>query len=298
MVANMFGAAVKELIDVLEFLGDSGNVAGLKAKYDEMKKIFNEQAWDGEWYLRYFDHDGSPIGSHKNEKGKIFTNAQSWAVISGFAEGDRANKALDSVRKYLNTKNGIKLSAPGYNGFDPRVGGVTTYPPGAKENGGIFLHSTPWVMIAETLQGNGDRAFEYYLQVNPAAKNDIIEEYEIEPYCYAQNILADEHPQFGLGRNSWLSGTASWMFQAAVKHILGIRPACRGLIIDPCIPRAWKEFRVKRLFRGAHYEIQVNNPDGVSKGVKEIRVDGKIVEGNLIPAASKGSRVIVTVLMG
>ncbi|MBU0934384.1 MAG: glycosyl transferase, partial [Spirochaetes bacterium] len=159
-------------------------------------------------------------------------------------------------------------------------------------------HSNPWVMIAETLLGNGDRAFDYYLQVNPAAKNDRIEQYEIEPYCYAQNILGDEHPQFGLGRNSWLSGTASWMYQTAVKHILGIRPACNGLVVDPCVPCSWKEFSVNRKFRDAEYAIQVCNPDGVSKGVKEIKVNGIRIKGQLIPQAAAGTVNTIDVLMG
>ena len=142
---------------------------------------------------------------------------------------DGQGKPWTAVNKHLNTKYGIKLSTPGYNGFDPKYGGVTTYPPGAKENGGIFLHPNPWAMIAETMLGNGDRAYEYYSQINPAEKNDIADLYEIEPYVYAQNILGDEHPQFGLGRNSWLSGTASWCYQAGVQWILGVRAEYRGL---------------------------------------------------------------------
>jgi cellobiose phosphorylase len=298
MVANMFGVAIRDLCEILDFIGEVELGDAFKKYYFDMKKIFNDVAWDGEWFLRYFDHDGSPLGSSRNEKGKIFANAQSWAVLSGFAEGERAEKALDSVHKHLNTKNGIKLSAPGFNGFDPSKGGVTTYPPGAKENGGIFLHTNPWVMIASTMLGRGDRAFEYYLQVNPAAKNDIIEQYEIEPYCYAQNILGDEHPQFGLGRNSWLSGTASWMFQAASKYILGLRPTCRGLMIDPCVPAQWKEFSVKRIFRSATYKITFKNPSAVCKGVKEIIAGGEKINGNIVPVAAPGTETEITVLMG
>ena len=154
-------------------------------------------------------------------------------------------------------RNGIKLSAPGFNGFDPANGGITTYPPGAKENGGIFLHANPWVIIAETLLGNGDRAYEYYRQINPAAKNDRIDEFECEPYVYPQNILGDEHPQFGLARNSWLSGTASWMYQAATQYILGIRPTYAGLKVAPVIPESWPGFKATRIFRGVTYRIAV-----------------------------------------
>jgi cellobiose phosphorylase len=187
---------------------------------------------------------------------------------------------------------------PGYNGFDPKVGGVTTYPPGAKENGGIFLHPNPWAVIAETLLGNGDRAYQYYAQINPAGKNDSIDIYECEPYVYAQNILSDEHPQFGLARNSWLSGTASWSYQAATQWILGIRPEYNGLRIDPCIPSAWRGFSAVRKFRGELLRITVHNPQGVSKGVIKTTVDGKVITGNIIPLNSSAGEHQVEVWLG
>ena len=262
-----------------------------------MKKTVDSEGWDGQWYKRYYDHMGNPLGSSVNEKGSIFTNGQSWPVMSGFAEGEKRDQALESVYKHLNTSKGIKLSTPGYDSYDPEVGGVTSYRPGAKENGGIFLHSNPWVVIAETINGNGGRAFEYYNQINPAVKNDIIEEYEIEPYCYAQNILGDEHPQFGLGRNSWLSGTASWMYQAGTKYILGIKPALEGLEINPCIPKEWDGFQAQRKFRNNTYKIEVKNPDHISKGIKSITVDGKELSGSVIIADSESSDMTFTVLV-
>jgi cellobiose phosphorylase len=297
-VANLYGKALLELIELCGELGDDAQVQKYKRDYEAMKARVNEHAWDGEWYVRYFDHDGSIIGTHKNAQGKIWTNGQSWPVISGFATAERAHKALESVQRHLNTKNGIKLSAPGYDGFDRSKGGVTTYPPGAKENGGIFLHSNPWVMIAETLVGNGDRAFQYYMQINPAAKNEVMEEYELEPYVYAQNILGDEHAQFGLGRNSWLSGTASWCYQAATKHILGVRPTYKGLEIDPCIPKAWDGFEVTRVLRGTTYKVKVKNPHHVCKGVKSLVVDGKTIAGHVVPLFNDGKTHEVEVTLG
>lgn len=297
-VANLYGKALLELIELFAELGDESMVQRYKRDYEAMRARVNEHAWDGEWYVRYFDHDGSPIGSQQNEQGKIWTNGQSWPVISGFATAERAQKALESVNRHLNTRNGIKLSAPGYDGYDPEKGGVTTYPPGAKENGGIFLHSNPWVMIAETLVGNGDRAFQYYQQINPAAKNDVMEEYELEPYVYAQNILGDEHPQFGLGRNSWLSGTASWCYQAATKHILGVRPTYQGLEVDPCIPKTWDGFEVTRVLRGTTYKLRIKNPHHVSKGVRSLVVDGKPVPGQVVPLFNDGKTHEVEVVMG
>jgi len=296
--ACLYGKALQEMIELAEFLGEKKWVEEYKADYEAMKGKFNESAWDGDWFVRYFDHDGTPLGSSKNEHGKIYLNGQSWPVISGFATPDKGRKAMDSARKLLNTKNGLKLSTPGFNGYDPSKGGITTYPPGAKENGGIFLHTNPWVMIAETILGDGNRAYEYYNQINPAKKNDVIDEYECEPYVYPQNILGDEHPQFGLGRNSWLSGTSSWVYQAATKFILGVQPRYNGLSIDPCIPGSWDGFTVDRWFRGVFYKISISNPKHVSKGVASMKVNGMPVAGNVIPLAKEGEKVDVEVVMG
>ncbi|MEK6557964.1 MAG: glycosyl transferase [Candidatus Margulisiibacteriota bacterium] len=297
-VANQYARALVEMIELMRYLGNKKQATIYEKYHEEMKKAVNAHAWDGEWYVRYFEEDGTPLGSQKNEQGKIYVNSQSWAVMAGVAPSDRALSAMNSVHKLLNTRYGIKLSWPGFNGFDWRKGGITTYPPGAKENGGIFLHTNPWCMIAETILGNGDRAYEYYSQINPAAKNDIIEIFECEPYSYPQNILGDEHPQFGLGRNSWLSGTASWTYQAATSHILGIQPTFEGLKIDPCIPKTWDQFAVNRKFRGVVYQIQVMNPSRVSKGVQSVTVDGKKIAGNIVPIFSDKKEHRVEVVMG
>jgi len=295
--ANLYGRALKEMIELMHFLKNR-KADFYKNAYREMQNRVEESAWDGKWYVMYFDDKGKPLGSRKNEKGKIHLNAQSWAVLSGFASHERAFNAMESVYKKLNTKYGIKLSTPGYDGFDPKYGGVTTYPPGAKENGGIFLHPNPWAMIAETILGNGDRAFEYFAQINPASKNDILDRYEIEPYVYAQNILGDEHSQFGLGRNSWLSGTASWCYQAGIQWILGVRAEYNGLRIDPCIPKGWNGFKVTRRFRGSTFQIEVHNNNHVSKGIKKVTLDGKLVVGNLIQVIKKKGSYRVEIWMG
>ncbi len=296
-IANLYGVALNEMIDLYTFLDDNTLVSKYKKYYQHMKDVVNEVAWDGEWYTRYFDHLGEPIGSKVNSEGKIYANAQSWTVFSGFATEERKNIALDSLNKYLNTSKGIKLSYPGYNGYEEEKGGVTTYPPGAKENGGIFLHSNPWVMIAETKRGNGTYAFQYYNQINPATKNNIIEEFECEPYVYPQNILGDEHPQFGLGRNSWLSGTASWTYQAGIKYILGIMPTYQGLKIDPCIPKEWKKFSVVKEYRNAIYNIEVLNSNCKEKGVVKVIVDGKEIRGNNLPIFDDSKEHNVKVFM-
>ncbi|MCK9563153.1 MAG: hypothetical protein M0R02_10600 [Bacteroidales bacterium] len=295
--ASLFGKAIIEMLDICDLIGEHDYKLVLQNYYAEMKKAVNEHLWDGKWWIRYFNPAGEPLGSDKNQYGKIFTNGQSWPVIAGFAEGERMISALDSVNEKLNTANGIKLSWPGYNGFDPSLGGVSTYPPGAKENGGIFLHANPWVMIAETIAGRGDRAYQYYNQINPASKNDELEVFESEPYCYPQNILGDEHPQFGLGRNAWLSGTSSWTYVAGTQWIAGIRPALDGLIIDPCIPTKWETLKVRRKFRGATYHISITNPNNVSKGIVKLLVNGEEIEGNKVPVFTSGD-VTVEAVMG
>lgn len=295
-IANQYGKALLEMIELCEIKKDENLKKKFEGYYQSMKKAVEDTAWDGEWYVRYFDHNGNPVGTHKSEKGKIWINSQTWAVISGIASPERAKKCMESVEKHLNTDFGVKLSAPGYNGFDHTIGGVTTYPPGAKENGGVFLHTNPWTMIAATKLGDGDLAMKYYKQINPAAKNDMIERYECEPYCYPQNILGDEHPQYGLARNTWLSGTSSWTYVASTQYIVGVRPEVNGLRVDPCIPKAWDGFSVTRKFRGAEYKITVKNPSHVTKGVKEMTVDGKKVEGNLAPVFTSGSHTVEVVM--
>jgi cellobiose phosphorylase len=273
--ACLYGVALLELAGLAEAAGEPESAATWRAWHAEMKERVNKVAWDGQWWIRYFDHDGTPIGSADADKGKIWINSQTWAVIAGFAEGERARDCMDSVFRHLNTEHGLKLSWPGYDGFDPAKGGVTTYPPGAKENGGIFLHANPWAVIAECVRGDGDRAWRYYQQINPAARNEELDSFEVEPYVYPQNILGDEHPQFGLGRNSWLSGTAAWAYQAATQRILGIRADYNALVVDPRVPGAWKGFAATRKFRGATYRIKVENPRGSGKGVVAATLDGR-----------------------
>ncbi|MFC1483265.1 GH36-type glycosyl hydrolase domain-containing protein [Candidatus Margulisiibacteriota bacterium] len=291
---HLYAKALKDIIDLYTFLTNDKKISHYQKLYDEILNNINEQAWDGDWYIRAFDDDKQPLGSHTCEKGQIFLNAQTWAVFSGVANTDsRAQKVMDEVFEKLNTEKGIVVMYPSYNGFDWTKGGTTTYPPGAKENGGIFLHTNPWAMIAETILGRGNKAFQYYKQILPSTKNEIADEYEIEPYVYCQNILGKEHPQFGLGRNSWLSGTAAWNMVAISQYILGVRPDYRGLVVDPCITSEWKEFSVTRVFRDVTYSISIKNPDGKEKGISSVTVDGKKIEGNIVPVQERDCSVEV-----
>lgn len=296
--ANLYGKALLEIIGLFEFSGHPHEAEKWRIVYDEMKACVEKNAWDGKWYLRYFDENGEPVGSERNTYGKIYLNAQTWPIISGFASPKRAQQAMDAVFEKLNTDYGIKISWPGFNGYDPKYGGITTYPPGAKENSGIFVHPNPWAIIAETMLGNGERAFQYYAQVNPAAHNEEIDTYECEPYVYAQNILSDEHPKFGLARNSWLTGSSAWNYISATQFILGIQPEFAGLRVDPCIPAEWEGFSVTRRFRNAEYLIKVHNPHHVCKGVERMTLDGQPLKGNLLPAAERTGKHQVEVWLG
>ncbi len=280
--ANLFGLVLKELLPVIQALGRFNLLKKFQDVYQEMQRRVESCGWDGAWYLRYFDHKGRAIGSHKDEYCRIYLNGQSWTVLSGFASGERAKIAMDSVFDKLFTTSGLKISTPSFNGYDPVYGGITTYRPGTKENGGIFVHPNPWAMIAETMLGNGDRAYQYYCATNPALRNERADVYECEPYVYAQNILSDEHPQFGLARNSWLTGAAAWHYIAATQFILGIRPSLDGLLIDPCIPSSWNGFTATRKYRGKTIQIEIHNPTHICKGVRSLELDGVRIIGNLI----------------
>jgi cellobiose phosphorylase len=187
---------------------------------------------------------------------------------------------------------------PAYTRYYLNLGEISSYPPGYKENAGIFCHCNPWISIAETIIGNGDKAFNYYLQICPSTKDNFIEKYRCEPYVYAQMIAGRDAPTYGEAKNSWLTGTAAWSFVTITQAILGIKPDYQGLLIDPCIPKNWKGYRVIRLFRGVKYHITVKNPEGVSKGVKRLLINGKLIKGNLIPYNKKDTEVEVTIILG
>ncbi len=269
----LYSYALKEFLALLDYMGDEDNYTKYDKYYQEQVRAINEKGWDGAWYLRAFDDDGKPLGSKDCEEGQIFLNAQSWSIMAGIADPDNSQELLKNVNKYLNTEHGVVLLYPAYNGFDDTKGGITTYPPGAKENGGIFLHTNPWIMIAETMAGNGDQAYQYYRQVLPPTRNEVADKYEVEPYVYCQNILGKEHPEFGLGRNSWLTGTAAWMYRASLYYILGVRPDYDGIIIDPVVPSGWDNYKVQRKFRGKLLNIECIRSD---KAV--IKINGKRIE--------------------
>ena len=270
-------------------------------KYTEISKRVKQACenvlWDGEWYIRGFTKKGEKIGTNETEEGKIFLNAQTWAVLSGVASKERAISAMNAVDKYLFSKFGLHLLAPAYSEPNDDIGYVTRVYKGIKENGSIFSHPNPWAVIAECKLGRGNRAMKFYDAILPYNQNDIIEIREAEPYSYCQFIMGKDHTAHGRARHPWLTGTASWFYTAATKNILGIKPTYTGLVIDPCIPSEWEGFEVIRKWRGATYNIKVENPDGIEKGVKQILLNGKEVE-NTIPIMPSGTSNNVVVIMG
>jgi cellobiose phosphorylase len=245
------------------------------------------QGWDGEWFLRAYDDSGSKVGSRECDEGKIFIEPQGFCVMAGLGLGDgKARKALDSVRKLLSTPHGIMLQQPAYSKYYLNLGEISSYPPGYKENAGIFCHNNPWVMIAETMLGNGDRAFDYYLRINPSARENIGSLHRCEPYVYAQMIAGRDAPTHGEAKNSWLTGTAAWNYFAITQPILGVRPTYEGLMVAPVVPSSWKGFKVSRVFQGVRYDIVVSRK-GRGNTV-QMTVDGRAVGGNLIPRPAAG----------
>jgi cellobiose phosphorylase len=259
-----------------------------------MEAAVAEHGWDGRWFRRAYDYFGAPVGSSVNEEGQIFIEPQGMCIMGGAGADGRAEQALESVRARLATPHGIVLNQPPYAHYHLELGEISSYPPGYKENGSVFCHTNPWVMIAETLMGNGDGAFDYYKRINPSAREAISEVHRAEPYVYAQTITGPDGATYGEAKNSWLTGTAAWNFVAISQWVLGIRPDHAGLRVDPVLPSAWDGFGAVRVFRGATYRIKVCRAAGAVKGrVSYLVVDGKRVDGNLVPLAPDGATVEV-----
>ncbi len=297
MVSFMHYWALRIFVESAEKLGRTGDVVKYTKMAEGVRQACEEVGWDGDWYLRGFTKKGIKIGTRESDEGKIFLNAQSWAVYSETASNERAGKCMDAVDKYLFSKYGLHLLWPSYSKPDDDIGYVTRVYKGIKENGAIFSHPNPWAVIAECKLGNGNRAMKYYDAILPYNQNDIIEIRQAEPYSYCQFIMGRDHTAFGRARHPWLTGSAGWFYTAASKYMLGIKPSYEGLIIDPCIPSDWKGFEVVRKWRGAVYKIKVKNPSGVQKGIRSLKLNGKPIEGP-VPVMEEGSINNVEAEMG
>lgn len=297
-IAGMFVYYGPEYVYLCEKKGLEEEAKQAQQHIDAMYRAVMENGCDPDWFLRAYDSFGNKVGSKENEEGQIFIEPQGFCVMAGIGVKEGfAEKALDSVKKRLDTPYGIVLNNPPYSEYHPELGEISSYPEGYKENAGIFCHNNPWVSIAETMIGRGDRAFEIYAKIAPAFLEDISDIHRTEPYVYSQMIAGKDAKRHGEAKNAWLTGTASWNFVAVSQAILGIKPHYNGLIIDPCIPKDWDGFSVVRKFRGATFEITVENPNHISKGIASVIIDGKPCNSNMIPPMDEGSFHKVRVIM-
>ena len=296
-IAGLFVLAAEELAMIAERRGMVVEADLYRREAASMQDVVWQAGWDGEWFRRAYDDFGQPVGSRECAEGQIFVEPQGICVMAGLGlDNGRAVQALDAVGERLATPHGIVVQQPAFSRYYLHLGEISSYPPGYKENAGIFCHTNPWIMIAETILGRGERAYDYYMRINPSRREEISELHRCEPYVYAQMIAGRDAATHGEAKNSWLSGTAAWNFVAASQWILGIRPELDGLRIDPCIPAAWDGFEVVRRFRGAEYHINVQNPQHVNKGVARILLDGNLVEGSLLPVLQDGVHAVVVEL--
>ena len=299
LIAGMFVAIGPELVALERRRGNIEAAEKAQQAIDEMRAAILKDGWDGEWFVRAYDALGHKVGSHENEDGKIYIESQGFCIMGGIGvEDGKAEKALESVHKWLETKHGIVLLQPAYKEYHVELGEVSSYPGGYKENAGIFCHNNPWIIAAETVVGHGDRAFDLYSRIAPAWREEISELHKMEPYVYSQMIAGKDAPNFGQAKNSWLTGTAAWNFYVISNYILGIKPDWDGLKIDPCIPHTWDGYKISRRFRGATYVIDIRNPQHVCRGVKSVCVDGKAVDGNVLPVFADGKVHAVEVILG
>lgn len=298
MIAQMFVLYGRDYADLCDRVGRPQEATRIRGATGRMTAAVEEHGWDGEWFLRAYDATGAKIGSHENAEGRIYIETQGFGAMAGIGLADgKVLKALDAVADYLACEYGIVLHYPAYTRYHLELGEITTYPPGYKENGGIFCHNNPWVVIGETVIRRGDRAYDYYCRTAPAFQDHVALR-KVEPYVYAQMVAGKEAARPGEAKNSWLTGTAAWNYHALTEHILGIKPDYDGLRIDPCIPPAWEGYDVKRVFRGSTYYITVSNPDHVGSGIRSIAVDGTTIDGRTLPVGETGSEYNVQVVLG
>jgi cellobiose phosphorylase len=299
MIAGLFVIYGRDYTELCRRLNKHEEAERAMKQVDTMVRTIKEYGWDGEWFIRAYDYYGRKVGSNENVEGKIFIESQGMCTMAGIgSEVGMCVKALDSVKERLDCEHGIVLNNPAFTSYIIEYGEISSYPAGYKENAGVFSHNNPWIMIGETVAGNGDRAWEYYRKICPSYLEEISDLHKTEPYVYGQMIAGKDAFRPGEAKNSWLTGTASWNFYAITQYILGIRPDYDGLQIDPCIPKKWKGFKVTRRFRGDTIHIEVVNPDGKSKGVKGIWVDGVLQSSNVIPVFGDGREHKVKVEMG
>ena len=285
MIARLFVVTGRDYVSLCRHLGHNNEADRAQKAVDDMVEAVEKHGWDGKWYLRAYDYFGHKIGSDENEEGKIFIESQGWCTMAAIGkEKGYPEMALDSVKERMECEHGIVLNNPAFTTYHVEMGEISSYPEGYKENAGICCHNNPWVIIGETVTGRGDDAWRHYTKILPSYVEEKYQTlHKVEPYVNCQMVAGKDAARPGEGKNSWLTGTAAWMWYTVSEFILGIQPDYEGLRIDPCLPSTAKEYTVKRRFRGALYHIHVVNSNGHQKGVKHISLDGKTVSGNLVP---------------
>lgn len=296
MVSFLHYWALQNFVELAVYLGRDEDAAKYAKVAEKVKEVCDKELWDGDWYIRGITKNGRKIGTKEDKEGKVHLESNAWAVLSGAATGEKARKAMDSVDEYLYTPYGLLLNAPSYTKPDDDIGFVTRVYPGLKENGAVFSHPNPWAWAAECKLGRGDRAMKFYDALCPYNQNDNMEVREAEPYSYCQFIVGKDHSAFGRARHPFMTGSGGWSYFSATRYMLGVRPQFDTLLIDPCVPADWKEFKMNRQWRGADFEITVENKKGVMKGVEKLLLDGREVES--IPVQEAGTKHTVTVVMG
>ena len=298
-IAGMFVKYGEEYAQLCELMDDQAEADYARAEVKKMYDAILKDGWDGDWFVRAYDAYGKKIGSKECEEGQIFIESNGFCSLAGVGvEEGLAQKALDSVKEKLDTEYGVMILQPAYTRYHLELGEISSYPPGYKENAGIFCHNNPWVSIAETVIGRGDRAFEIYRKTCPAYVEEISEIHKTEPYVYSQMVAGADAQIPGEAKNSWLTGTAAWTFVNVSQHILGVYPTHQGLSINPCVPKGFGDFELTRKFREGTYNIKVVNPCNVEKGVKSITVDGKTLSGCVVPYEKGKTNYDVVVTMG
>ena len=295
LVSFLHYKAIESFLEAATLLGNKEDVEKYSAMRDRLKKTLNEVLWDGEWFLRGFTASGRKIGTNTETQGRIHLESNAWAVLSGAADIDKAQKALESIYRYLATPYGIRLNFPAYHTPDDEIGFVARVYPGLKENSSIFSHPNPWVWAAECRMGNGDRAMEYYRSLCPYYQNDSIEMRYAEPYSYCQFISGPDHTTYGRAHHPFMTGSGGWAYYSVTHYMLGVRPEFDSLTVDPCIPADWEGFKLQRRFRGGIYDISVVNESRSGHGVKKILVNGK--EAEKIPVIAQGEKAVVEVFI-
>ena len=295
MIAGLFVVCGRDYVELCHQLGQTAEANRAQYFIDQMVESVKQHGWDGEWYLRAYDYFGRKVGSKDNEEGQIFIESQGWCSMAGIGlEEGMVEKALDSVKERLDCEYGIVLNHPAFSKYMVEYGEISSYPAGYKENAGIFCHNNPWIIIGETVLGRGNNAWEYFRKICPSYTEERSALHKVEPYVYAQMIAGKDAAHPGEAKNSWLTGTAAWNYYAITQFILGIKPTYEGLEINPCIPSVWKEYRVKRKFRGSTYDITIQNPNGVCKGVHSMLVDGKAIANNVVKHQPGHHQILVT----